>query len=87
MAAFARAMIGAGVPAGAAMPNQGASSKPGSTAATGGISGASGKGFAVVTASARTLPSRIWGMPAGKSVKVLSMRPAMTSVSASGPPR
>ena len=80
-------MIGSGVPAGTDRPNQTSKSKPGSTDFTVGMSGARGKGWAEVTAMARTLPSRTCGMPAAKSVKVLSMRPAITSVSASGPPR
>ena len=52
-----------------------------------GTSGSAAERFCVVTASGKSLPSRMKGMPDEVPTHMKSTRPVITSVSASGPPR
>ena len=81
----ARSTTSGGVAAAATTLNQTLASKPGTSLASGGTSGASGKGAAEVLGQRRAAgPPRCCAMPMPKSAKVQSMRPTETSVIASG---
>ena len=82
---FRSATISGGVPAGATIICQAADSKPAMPASCMvGTSGVAGERFAVDTASARSLPSRICGTTDGPSPNSTCSRPARRSVSAGG---
>jgi len=85
---FSRHTTGSGVAAGTHHITQVKASKPGSTvSATVGVSGRAGTRRPVVTASAFRPPWRIWPMAEARSTKLMSTRPARTSVSAGAEPR
>src|SRR5262245_15944690 len=87
-AVLSLAMIGAGVPAGATIPYCSTTSKPGRAAsATVGTSGKAGERLALVTASARTLPSRTSPIADGSDDMYMATWPPSRSVSAGPVPR
>ena len=78
-------MIGSGVPAGAARPNQADTSNPASPcAASGATSGSDESGFSEVTPSALSLPAFTWLMAVGALAKVIDTSPASAALMASG---
>ena len=86
-AAFNRATISAGVPAGTEMPNGMVHSVPGSPASpTVGTSGSSSTRSLVATASPRTLPARIEVAVGTRTSENSGTWPAITSFNASALP-
>ena len=79
--------MGCGSPGGAARPSQERTSKPGRVADTGGMSGASGQAWALVTARARSLPLWIWGMATVSVSHSTSTSPDSTASTGAPPPR
>ena len=81
-------MTAAGVPAGARMPSQALTSKPGRPdSAIVGNSGALGERCAVVTARPRTWPPLTIGYALGITSIIIGTCPPMTSAAAAAPPR
>ncbi len=80
-------MISAGVRFGAATPHQLPASKPGTKSLIEGTPGSAGDRVAVVTARARSLPSRIHSIPWGMVSNMTWTCPASRSISAGAPPR
>ena len=84
---FSRSTTGAGVPAGARIPNHPITSKPGSTvSATVGTSGNAVERCLDVTARARSLPDLTWPIDPETVSKTKSISPPMSAVSAGPDP-
>src|SRR5437764_5301096 len=81
VSAFRRWMIGSGVPAGAARPNQAETSKPVSPwAARGATSGSDDNGFSDVRTSALRLPAFTWLIAVGALAYVIDSVPVSAAV-------
>jgi len=85
--ALSLAMISLGVFFGAPMPNSALASKPGTVAATVGVSGSCAAGSVEVTASARSEPDLMCWITDGMLSKITCTWPPIRSVSASAAPR
>src|SRR5688572_31022549 len=85
-ASFQRVRIGRGKPFGPHMPYQWLASYPGTVSLTAGTSGRYVERFAVVTASARTLPDFTCGMLGTMLIAVTGTSPPTSAVIAGPPP-